>query len=62
MSQSVRSCGVRLSRTSPTRAAAEAISDTGAATRLSSSPSRQAVRIDSESFPTGMLMPSRRQN
>ena len=55
---SAASCGVSERRTSPTGAAALAISDTGAAIVFSTSPSRHAVFIDNESLPTGTLMPS----
>ncbi len=58
VSVSATSCGVSERRTSSTGAAALAISDTGAATVLSTSPSRHAVFIDNESLPTGTLMPS----
>ena len=37
-------------------------SDTGAVTALLVRPSRQAVRIDIESLPTGIEMPSAMQN
>ncbi|MNL10335.1 hypothetical protein D3C87_1311320 [compost metagenome] len=56
--RSVRSCGVRVLSTSSTAANAEMISDTGATTSLSPSASCHLVRMDSESLPTGMLMPS----
>ena len=57
--RSVRSCGVSDLRTSVTRAKAETISDTGDITDFAApSASFQVVRIDSESLPTGMLMPS----
>ncbi len=45
-------------RTSVTGAKAETISDTGATTSLAAPASSHLVRIDSESLPTGMLMPS----
>ena len=45
-------------RTSATGAKADTISDTGATTRLSTPPSLHTVRIESESLPTGMAMPS----
>ena len=45
-----------------TGAKAVAISDSGATTCLSSPPSCQAVRIDSESLPTGIDMPAVMQN
>ena len=41
-----------------TGAKAETISDSGAVTAFSPSPSCHVVRIDIESLPTGMLMPS----
>ena len=56
--ESATSCGVSACRTSPTPAAALAISETGALTTRSASPSRQAVFIDNESLPTGTLIPS----
>ncbi len=52
------SCGVSVPRTSVTGAKAETISDTGATTSLAAPASSHLVRIDSESLPTGMLMPS----
>ena len=54
---SVRSCGVA-PRTSSTGAKAETTSDSGATTSLPS----QAVRIDRESFPTGIDTPSAGQS
>jgi hypothetical protein len=56
--RSVRSCGVRVLRTSVTGAKPETISDTGETTALFSPSSFQVVRIDSESLPTGIEMPS----
>ena len=49
--------GVRVLRTSATGAAAETIKDTGDATVFPS----QVVRIESESFPTGIEIPSATQ-
>ena len=62
MSGSGRSCGVEAGRTSRTAANAETISDTGAMTSRSTSPSRHVVRIDNESLPTGMPTPSAGQS
>ncbi len=59
---SVRSCGVRVRSVSSTAANAEMISETGATTSLSTPLSCHLVRIDSESLPTGMLMPSAGHN
>ena len=42
----------------PTGAKAETINDTGAITECSPAASRQAVLIDKESLPTGMVMPN----
>jgi hypothetical protein len=47
---------------SVTGANADTISETGAMTLRSASPSRQAVFIDSESLPTGIAIPSAGQN
>ena len=57
-----RSCGVSTRRASRTGAKAETISDSGAVTACSSPSSRHVVRIDIESLPTGMLMPSAGQS
>jgi len=56
------SCGVSVPRTSPNDANAVTIKLTGEVTFLACSPSRQVVRMDSESLPTGMLMPSAGQS
>ena len=58
MSTDGESWGVSALRTSLTGAAADTISDTGAVTCRASPSCCQAVFIDSESLPTGMLMPS----
>ena len=55
---SVLICGVSDLRTSYTGAKAETISETGEVTAFESPSSFHVVRIDSESLPTGMLMPS----
>ena len=55
---SVRSCGVRLARTSATGAKAVTISDTGATTWRCSPSCSQLVFMDSESLPTGMDRPA----
>ena len=49
-------------RASSIGANADTMSDTGAVTALSTSPSRHVVRIDSESLPTGIDTPSGMQN
>jgi hypothetical protein len=59
---SVRNCGVSVRRTSATGANAETISDTGDTTDLSPCSSRQVVRIDKESLPTGIAMPKAGQS
>lgn len=55
------SSGVSVSVTSPTGAAAEAMSETGLVTVFFSPFSSQAVRIERESLPTGTEMPSATQ-
>ncbi len=52
------SCGVSVARTSASVANAVTIRLTGAVTCFASPPSRQRVRIDRLSFPTGTPMPS----
>ena len=52
------SCGVSVWRASTQGANADTIRDRGATTSLFFLPSFQAVRIDIESLPTGILMPS----
>ena len=59
---SVRSLGVSVARASVTAAKAETTTDRGATTSLAMPPSCQAVRIDSESFPTGIDTPSAGQS
>ncbi|MNQ76940.1 hypothetical protein D3C85_917920 [compost metagenome] len=54
---SVRSCGVRLARTSATGANAVMTSDTGATTWRCSPSCSQDVFMDRESLPTGMDRP-----
>ena len=56
--RSVRSCGVQVARTSSQGAKAETTSDSGDTTAFSSPCSSHVVRIDIESLPTGMPMPS----
>ena len=53
-----KSCGVSVCRASTTGANAETINDSGETTSFSRPPSSQAVRIDIESLPTGILIPS----
>ena len=53
-----RSCGVSVPRTSASEAKAVTMSETGAVTCLVTPSSDQRVRIDKESLPTGMEMPS----
>ena len=60
--RSRRSSGVSVARASATGANAETISDTGAVTALSTPSSRHVVRIDIESLPTGIEMPSATQS
>ena len=55
---SLRSCGVSVPRASSTGAKAETMSDSGATTSFPS----QAVRMDRESLPTGIEMPSAGQS
>ena len=59
---SVRSCGVSVRLASGLGAKAVMISDSGETTALFSPLSCQVVRIDMESLPTGMLMPSAGHN
>jgi hypothetical protein len=54
----VRICGVTVSRASLTGAKAETMSESGAVTSRLTPASAHVVFIDSESLPTGMLMPS----
>ena len=56
------SSGVSTRRASGTGANADTMSDSGAVTALSAPPSCHVVRIDIESLPTGMLMPSAGQS
>ena len=59
---SARSSGVSARRTSVTGANAVTISDSGAVTLRALSPASQTVRMDIESLPTGMAMPSAGQS
>ena len=59
---SARSSGVSARRTSVTGAKALTISDSGAVTLRGSPVSFQTVRIDIESLPTGIAMPSAGQS
>ena len=59
---SVRSIGTRLRRASSTGANADTTSETGETTLRVTEPSRQVVLMDSESFPTGIEMPSAGQS
>ena len=52
------STGVSVARASRTGANADTMSDTGAITLFCTPASLQVVRIDSESLPTGMAIPS----
>ena len=52
------SCGVQVPRTSGQGAKAETTSESGARTSCGSPPSCHVVRIESESLPTGMPIPS----
>jgi hypothetical protein len=54
--------GVRVRPASATGANAETMSDTGAMTLLRAPPSLQVVRMDSESLPTGIAIPSAGHN
>ena len=58
----VCNCGVSVLRTSSSVAKAVTISDTGAVTCCGPCSLAQRVRIDSESLPTGMPMPSAGHN
>ena len=58
VASSRRNSGVNVSRASPTGAKAVTIRDTGAVTLLASPLSSHWVRIDIESLPTGMVIPS----
>ena len=58
----MRSCGVSVRRTSRTGANAETISDSGATIFRVRPSCCQLVFIDSESLPTGIVMPSAGQN